>query len=73
MWLTPVVYTEIAAINCEARQVVLRDGVVYQITDFFDGNDKTNDWTKAQACVAGQEGVRWLSINLSMFVPARIH
>jgi len=54
----------VVAINCVSRQVLLEDGTMIPITNFFDEDGDDCDPDDAIVIVAGREGFGYLTIEL---------
>lgn len=57
--------SEVDLIDLDARYVLMADGKVLPITHFFDADgDDTDDPYEATACVAGEDGYGWMTIEI---------
>ncbi|MDW9880494.1 hypothetical protein GOA90_25235 [Sinorhizobium meliloti] len=55
---------DIERISIEGRFVVLSDGEVLPITDFFDDEGDDCEPADAVECVAGRDGYGWMTIAI---------
>lgn len=65
---------EVSTIDPRRAEVVLQDGTVLPVTDWFDDDGEECGWESAVSCVAGPlPSGEWLSIDLDSFDFVTIH